>query len=77
MRRYLTTDAFRVSFAAVGTTQLNLPCTDATWENPNWTLGNGEFYSTRDVRCSAIVFDIHPYEEKLVLKTANTPQVLA
>jgi hypothetical protein len=56
-----------VSFASLGTTQLDMSCTDVTWNNPNWTYGTGAFYSTRDVKCAPITLNLKPYEEKIVL----------
>ncbi|KAK1754435.1 hypothetical protein QBC47DRAFT_383924 [Echria macrotheca] len=56
-----------VTFLGLAKTDLNLQCTDVSWTNPNYTFGTGEFYSTRDVKCTPATLDLKPYYEGLVL----------
>jgi hypothetical protein len=65
--RRLTRGNISVTFAAEGTTALDLKCTDETWKNPNWTQGTGEFYSKRDVKCTPVDLPLKPSQLKVVL----------
>lgn len=49
----------RTRFNAYGRTTLSLECTDTTWQNPNWTIG--EIYSDREVKCAQVTVDVAPY----------------
>jgi hypothetical protein len=39
---------------------LTLSCTDNTYQNPNWTLG--QIYSDREVKCAPVTIPVQPYE---------------
>ncbi|KAK0654956.1 hypothetical protein B0T16DRAFT_302805, partial [Cercophora newfieldiana] len=53
----------RVKFNAIGNVGLEgMKCTDVSWTNPNWTMGTGAFYSTRDVKCTPISLKVKPAE---------------
>ncbi|KAK4444138.1 hypothetical protein QBC34DRAFT_442777 [Podospora aff. communis PSN243] len=57
-----------VKFNAVGGVGLEgMKCTDVSWTNPNWTMGSGEFYSTRDVKCEPVSLTVKPAEERILL----------
>jgi hypothetical protein len=58
----------RVKFNAVGTAGTEaMKCIDVSWMNPNWTLESGEFYSTRDVKCTPISLKMKPAEQRILL----------
>ncbi|KAI0180597.1 hypothetical protein GGR52DRAFT_531973 [Hypoxylon sp. FL1284] len=50
---------------AFGTANLTLACTDETWMNPNWTMG--QIYSDRTVKCDPVTIPLKPYEMTAVL----------
>jgi len=49
---------YPTTFSASGQANLTLDCTDTTWQNANWTLG--QFYSTRNVNCALVTVDVTP-----------------
>ncbi|KAK4096731.1 hypothetical protein N658DRAFT_510972 [Parathielavia hyrcaniae] len=51
-------------FTGRGDVNLTLSCTDTTWQNPNWTMG--EIYSSRDVQCAPVDASIEPYEMEAI-----------
>lgn len=58
----------RVKFNAIGNAGLEgMKCTDVSWTNPNWTMGSGAFYSTRDVKCTPISLKVKPVDERILL----------
>lgn len=48
------------TFTGYAAVNLQLDCTESTWQNQNWTMG--QIYSTRDVRCSPVDLSINPKE---------------
>lgn len=54
----LTCNRSSITFNAHGQVNLTLDCTDTTWQNTNWTLG--QFYSTRNVNCAPVTIDLKP-----------------
>ncbi|KAJ0125269.1 hypothetical protein J7T55_006614 [Diaporthe amygdali] len=49
---------YPITFFATGQVNLTLDCTDTTWQNTNWTMG--QFYSTRNVDCAPVTVDLKP-----------------
>ncbi|KAK4236176.1 hypothetical protein C8A03DRAFT_45789 [Achaetomium macrosporum] len=49
-----------ITFTGYGDANLTLDCTDTTWKNPNWTLG--QIYSSRDIKCTPVDATIKPTE---------------
>ncbi|KAK6077109.1 hypothetical protein SCUP234_06848 [Seiridium cupressi] len=43
-----------------GQVNLTLDCTDTTYQNPNWTLG--QIYSDREVKCAPVTVPVKPYQ---------------
>lgn len=37
---------------------MTLDCTDTTWHNANWTMG--QIYSDRTIKCEKVTVDIQP-----------------
>lgn len=56
--------AIRTRFSAAGRANLTLDCTDTTWQNPNWTLG--QIYSDREVKCAPVTVGVKPYQMSAV-----------
>lgn len=50
----------RTTFTGRGGTNFNLTCTDETWENPNWELG--QIYSSRTITCDKVDKTFKPDE---------------
>ncbi|KUI73772.1 hypothetical protein VM1G_09169 [Cytospora mali] len=50
---------YPTTFAASGQVNLTLDCTDTTWENSNWTIG--QIYSDREIDCMPVTVDVEPY----------------
>lgn len=50
---------FPVTIHAYGQVNLTLDCTDDTYQNPNWTLG--QIYSNREVKCAPVTEAVKPY----------------
>lgn len=48
-----------VTIHGYGQVNLTLECTDTTYQNPNWTLG--QIYSDREVKCSPVTLPLKPY----------------
>ncbi|KAL7626117.1 hypothetical protein AAE478_002887 [Parahypoxylon ruwenzoriense] len=55
-----TDPTYPTTINAYGTVDLNLSCTDETWINPNWTMG--QIYSDRIVRCEPVTLPLKPYK---------------
>ncbi|KAI0840328.1 hypothetical protein F5Y06DRAFT_262363 [Hypoxylon sp. FL0890] len=55
-----TDPQYPTTIHAYGTANLTLSCTDETWINPNWTMG--QIYSDRDVKCTPVTIPLKPYE---------------
>ncbi|KAK7747882.1 hypothetical protein SLS53_001134 [Cytospora paraplurivora] len=51
---------YPTTFSAAGTANLTLDCTDTTWQNGNWSLG--QIYSDRSIDCTPVTVDVEPYE---------------
>ncbi|KAI1855700.1 hypothetical protein JX266_000565 [Neoarthrinium moseri] len=47
------------TFHAYGQVNLTLDCTDSTWQNPNWTIG--QIYSDREVKCAPVTVPVKPH----------------
>jgi hypothetical protein len=43
---------------------LTLDCTDSTYQNSNWTLG--QIYSDREINCDPVTVPVRPYEMRAV-----------
>ncbi len=50
----------RTTFTGRGDVNLTLACTDTTWQNPDWSMG--QIYSSRDVKCAPVESEIKPTE---------------
>lgn len=50
----------RTTFKGYGTVNLTLECTDTTWTNPNWTIG--QIYTDREVKCAPVSLPVKPYQ---------------
>ncbi|SPQ21421.1 35e64df5-874b-46de-bc58-438c11884562 [Thermothielavioides terrestris] len=48
------------TFTGRGTANLSLDCTDTTWKNPNWTMG--QIYSSRTIKCKPVDARILPVD---------------
>ncbi|KAL2132476.1 hypothetical protein VTI74DRAFT_3750 [Chaetomium olivicolor] len=48
------------TFTGRGEVTLPLDCTDETWQNPNWELG--QIYSSRNIKCKPVQATIVPFE---------------
>jgi hypothetical protein len=53
-------DMVRITFTGRGDVNLTLGCTDTTWQNPNWTMG--QIYSNREIKCAHVDSIIKPTE---------------
>jgi hypothetical protein len=53
-------DVIRITFTGRGDVNYTLGCTDTTWQNPNWTMG--QIYSSREVKCGRVDSTIKPTE---------------
>jgi hypothetical protein len=51
---------YPVTINGYGTVNLTLDCTDETWQNPDWKLG--QIYSSRTVTCGKQTFPLKPYQ---------------
>ncbi|KAK3940999.1 hypothetical protein QBC46DRAFT_383828 [Diplogelasinospora grovesii] len=51
---------YPTTFTGYGAVNLTLECTDDTWMNPNWTIG--QIYSDREVKCAPVDAIIKPYQ---------------
>ncbi|ORY68551.1 uncharacterized protein BCR38DRAFT_335597 [Pseudomassariella vexata] len=51
---------YPATFHGYGAINLTLGCTDTTWQNPNWTMG--QIYSDREVKCTPVTLPVKPYE---------------
>ncbi|KAK3328082.1 hypothetical protein B0T19DRAFT_182729 [Cercophora scortea] len=51
---------YPIIFTGYGAVNLTLDCTDETWHNANWTLG--QTYSDRVVRCKPVDVAVKPFE---------------
>jgi hypothetical protein len=51
--------ATRATFRGYAAANLTLDCSDTTWTNPNWTMG--QIYSDRTVECEAVTLPVKPY----------------
>lgn len=47
-------------FTGAGNVNLTLECTDTTWQNQDWSLG--QVYSSRDIKCAPVDTEIKPTE---------------
>jgi len=48
----------RITFRGDAQANLTLDCTDTTWSNPNWTMG--QIYSDREVKCAPVTLPVKP-----------------
>ncbi|KAI1477833.1 hypothetical protein F4774DRAFT_387847 [Daldinia eschscholtzii] len=55
-----TDPQYPTTINAYGTVNLTLACTDETWINPNWTMG--QIYSDRTVKCEPVTLPLKPYQ---------------
>ncbi|ROW06767.1 hypothetical protein VMCG_04166 [Cytospora schulzeri] len=55
---------YPTTFSASGKANLTLDCTDTTWQNANWTLG--QIYSDRVIQCAPVTVDVEPYQVSAV-----------
>ncbi|KAK3351085.1 hypothetical protein B0H65DRAFT_107804 [Neurospora tetraspora] len=51
---------YPTTFTGYAAVNLQLDCTDSTWQNQNWT--QGQIYSIRDVKCSPVDISVDPKE---------------
>ncbi|KAK3685327.1 hypothetical protein B0T22DRAFT_529356 [Podospora appendiculata] len=51
---------YPIIFTGYGAVNLTLDCTNETWHNANWTLG--QVYSDRVVRCKPVDVAVKPFE---------------
>jgi hypothetical protein len=51
---------YPVTINGYGTINLTLSCTDETWENPDWKMG--QIYSSRTITCDKQTFPLKPYQ---------------
>ncbi|KAL1838578.1 hypothetical protein VTJ49DRAFT_2505 [Mycothermus thermophilus] len=51
---------YPITFTARGDVNLTLSCTDETWENPDWEMG--QIYSSRAIECQPVDSPILPTE---------------
>ncbi|KAH8682104.1 hypothetical protein BX600DRAFT_505722 [Xylariales sp. PMI_506] len=58
-----TDPVYPTTFRYYGNVTLDLECTDTTWQNTNWTVG--QIYSDREIKCNTVTVPVTPY-----LKTA-------
>ncbi|KAB5550811.1 hypothetical protein GE09DRAFT_965359 [Coniochaeta sp. 2T2.1] len=49
---------YPITLKGYATVNLSLDCTDTTWVNSNWTMG--EIYSDRQVKCALVSLDVAP-----------------
>ncbi|KAI5867895.1 hypothetical protein GGS23DRAFT_543019 [Durotheca rogersii] len=54
-----TDPKYPTTIHAYGSVNLTLSCTDETWINPNWTMG--QIYSSRIVECEPVTLPLKPY----------------
>lgn len=50
---------YPTTFRGYAAVNLTLECTDTTWTNPNWTMG--QIYSDREVKCGPVTLPVKPY----------------
>ncbi|KAJ9144401.1 hypothetical protein NKR19_g6445 [Coniochaeta hoffmannii] len=50
---------YPITFRGYATVNLTLDCTDTTWTNSNWTMG--DIYSDREVKCTPVTLPVQPY----------------
>ncbi|KAF3765651.1 hypothetical protein M406DRAFT_356003 [Cryphonectria parasitica EP155] len=51
---------YPTTFTAYGKINLTLDCTETTYQNENWTIG--QIYSDREVTCAPVSLHLEPYE---------------
>jgi hypothetical protein len=51
---------YPITFHGYGTVNVTLNCTDTTYTNPNWTMG--QIYSDREVKCAPVTLPVEPYQ---------------
>ncbi|KAI0126791.1 hypothetical protein BJ170DRAFT_684372 [Xylariales sp. AK1849] len=51
---------YPATFSGYGQVNLTLACTDTTWQNSNWTMG--QIYSDRTVTCDKVTVPVKPYK---------------
>ncbi|KAF2502308.1 hypothetical protein BU16DRAFT_521056 [Lophium mytilinum] len=49
---------YPTTYGAYGNATKELTCTDTTWQNPNWTMG--QIYSSRTVECNLVDLVVEP-----------------
>lgn len=62
-----TDPRYPITFRGYGSVNLTLECTDTTWTNPDWSVG--QVYSDREVKCAPVtVGTVKPYRITAVAK---------
>jgi hypothetical protein len=56
----MSNDGIRITFHGYGTLNFTLNCTDTTYTNPNWTMG--QIYTDREVKCAPVTLPVKPYQ---------------